>query len=449
MSIHPGVGYRALDDSQSLALITARLGRARGHTVSSEFDTAEFTGEKFTALGACIFAGAFSLGVEAAGFAVAGHLELPDLQLGSWVSRQRWPVSVLPGESEDPGWASSWQGWGAWMRETGRSPDFLYANPPCVAYAGTGKRQGSADDRMCYTRLCTYGLAWALQPTVWAWELVPGVFDHERGLLEAMALRARRLGYKCHAFLTSSSMHGGFQDRRRFHFIASKVELDFEGVYAREPESRRGVRTVDQALRGLKLAEDAMWERDASLPKNRDDLYAGAFKSLMPYTAPGTRLREVPPSVMSRVYKPRGVDWRADGGVPGFAHQRARGDRPSPNVLGGHTIVHPHEDRYMTARECATLMGFPVDYEFSPGTKAYREIGCGLCTHNAEFVARVVHDGLSRGVPAEPHQAADGSWLHSTDWRPRAPRLNMSLPRAEREAWWRARHGELPPEGVP
>jgi hypothetical protein len=45
------------------------------------------------AVGALVFAGAFSFGVEQAGYEVAGHLELPDLALGitpARTSRSTW-----------------------------------------------------------------------------------------------------------------------------------------------------------------------------------------------------------------------------------------------------------------------------------------------------------------------------------------------------------------------
>jgi DNA (cytosine-5)-methyltransferase 1 len=385
------------------------------------------------ALGSAIF----GFGVERAGFNVAGHLELPELALGIDASRQRWPVVVAPFESAD---VPSWMGIAKQIRERGLVPDFLYANPPCVAYAGTGKHQGAGDERMCFTRYVSYGLAFDLQPTVWAWELVPGVFGQERGFLDAMAFRAKRHGYRCYAFLTTSAIHGGYQDRRRFHFVASRVDLDFEGVYEAEPKERKGVKTLGQALHIVEMARD--YRGLGHLP-NDTDLYHGAFRAILPWCPPGAHLRDVPASVMREHYRPRGVAWDG-GGVPGFAHTRGRLDRPSPNVLGGHTIFHPTEDRYLTPRECATIMGFPTDYAFSEGTKAYAEIGKGLCTHNAEILARVVYDGLERDIGAEPTQGPDGSYLTVIDWRNRGKKLNLKMTSSEQRAWYESIHGSVP-----
>jgi DNA (cytosine-5)-methyltransferase 1 len=390
---------------------------------------------KPSALGACIFGGGFSMGMEQAGFRVAGHLELPDLALGADVSRQRWPVAVAPLER--------WQSFVDGLISDGLVPDVLFANPPCVAYAGTGKHGGSGDARMCYTRYCSYETGLRLKPIVWMWELVPGIFGQERHFLDAMAFRARRDGYRCYAFLTTSSIHGGYQDRRRFHFVASKLELDFEGTFAREPEERRKCKSLGDALDVVVAARTT-----AEPLYNDSNVYKGCFQDIMPFCPPGTHLRDVPSSVMAEHYKPRGQAWSGHT-LPGFPHTRGRRDRPSPNVMGGHTIIHPEEDRYLTPRECATIMGFPIDYRFSAGSKAYQEIGRGLCTHNAAFLGRVVLDALVRGVRTVPTRSTEKgheeSWLQAVDWRTRGDKLSLKYPVEDQAKWWRARHGTEPP----
>lgn len=412
------IDWRKLDNTANLAAIQA----------SRRFPFEN----SYTALGACIFAGGFSLGMEAAGFKVLGHVEFKDCALGIWPSRQRWPVAVMPNDGH------SWMDLADLLASGPYKPDVVYANPPCVAYAGPGKREGAADERMCFTRRVTYEFAMRVQPTVWMWELVPGVFDAERGILEAMAYRASKQGYECHAFLTSSALHGGFQDRRRFHFVATKVGLDFDAVYAAEPRERKQVKTLGDALQMVDGADFAV--------TNHQSEYTGAFNAIIPFCPPGTHLRNVPPSIMEDHYKPRGEQWSGTG-VPGFTHTRGRLDRPCPNVLGGRTVFHPEFDRYLTAREVATVMGFPLNYEFSPGSKAFAEIGRGLCTHNAEFLARVVHAGLEANDPVHPGVVSDGSYMTIHDWRNRAPKLNLALTKSQRNAWWKARHGtELPAE---
>lgn len=417
-----------------------------------------------TAMGACIFGGGFSLGMEDAGLQVVGHLELPDLALGSDVSMQRWPVAVAPlnddyphGDKADIALGNTWLAFADRLKRDGHIPRVVYCNPPCVAFAGTGKHEGTADDRMCYTRYCAYELAMRLEPDVWTWELVPGIFSKERGFLNAMAFRAKMKGYRCYAFLTTSAIHGGYQDRRRFHFVASKYELDFDATYAEEPPERTGVCDLQEALWGLdvertRVAQEQMNRGMTDEPPsprlgllpNDTNLYRGAFNDIFPFVPPGSHVRDLSDDIMHANYRPNGRPWPGSG-RPGFAHSRARMDRPCPNVLGGHTIVHPIHDRYLTPRECATVMGFPYHYEFSKGTKAYAEIGKGLCTHNAAFLGRVIKRGLERRIRTVPTLSTEkdqkNSWMQAIDWRNRAKSLSLKMSEKEQKAWFDEKFG--------
>ena len=438
-----------------------------GMNLAAQFDAmqAEIAGagpDELTALGACIFAGGFSHGMEQAGFTVAGHLELPDCRLGDVVSQQKWPVALAPLHSDYGGVQTAGNNWLDFidrLKADGNVPDVFYANPPCAAYAGTGKHGGAADGSiMCFLRYCAYEAALRLQPDVWMWELVPGVFTQERSFIDAMAFRAKKFGYRCYAFLTTSAIHGGYQDRRRFHFVASKYELNWEDVYELEPPERRGVHTLGEALR---VVQDARAIELSDMDEDGYDIlgilpndvnsYGGAFLDIMPFCPPGSHLRDVPESLMYDHYRPRKKAWTGTG-KPGFAHTRARLDRPSPNILGGHTVIHPVEDRYITAREAATIMGFPLDYVFSKGSKAYAEIGKGLCTHNAAFLARVVADGLKRRIRTVPTRSNEKghemSWLQAVDWRSRGKKLSLKMSKADQAEWWKKRYPdrEVPKE---
>lgn len=424
------------------------------------------TSDGITALGACIFAGGFSFGMEEAGFDVVGHLELPDAALGAETCKQRWPVAVAPlteqyehGTAADKAMGLTWMNFIDRLVADGTTPDVFYANPPCVAYAGTGKHKGSADERMCYVRYCTYEAAWKLKPKVWMWELVPGIYGQERGFLDAMAFRAKREGYRCYGFLTTSAIHGGYQDRRRFHFVASKYELDWEGTFALEPTERKGSRTLGQMLEELAKIRNEEYTNSRGMSPEPDDMefgplnvlandvntYKGAFRDIMPFCPPGSHLRDVPEPLMYAHYRPRGQPWSGKG-LPGFGHTRARLDRPSPNVLGGHTIIHPVHDRYLTPRECASIMGFPHDYVFSPGSKAYQEIGRGLCTHNAAFLGRVIKRGIESDVRTVPHLSSEKdvrSWMQPVDWRNRGKKLSIKMQPPDQHEWFRKRHPDL------
>lgn len=378
----------------------------------------------FKAIGAYVFAGGFSYGMKQAGFNVLGQLEMLDCQLGVETARRAFPVRVASVENQRE-----------FLHTIKDGVDVLYGNPPCVAYAGTGAHRGTLDERMCHLRSFVYELAMQLQPTVWMWELVPSIWTKDRGWLDAMAFMASRRGYTCYAFLTTSAIHGGFQDRRRFHFVASKVQLNFDQVYADEPQERKGSKTLGDAL---KIVNGARNEHHDLY--NDETTYHGAFTTLFRHTAPGMHLGDLPDSILREHYFPYGTAWTGDG-KPGFAHTRGRLDRPCPNILGGHTVVHPEHDRYLTPRECATVMGYPLSHKFSDGSAAYAEIGRGLCTHNAEFLGRVILDGLKRGVSVVPSRV-----IECHDWRHKARSLSLTLGKEGSRQWYKQRHGVEAPQ---
>lgn len=416
----------------------------------TEIDLDLDTGRRFKALGLCIFAGAFSFGMEEAGFEVLGHMELTDCQLGINASRQRWPVYV--------GNVDQWRDALTGMDKA----DVIVGNPPCVAYAGTGKHEGTLDTRMCFLRNVAYDTMMVQQPTIWAWELVPGIFSKDLAWLQAMSFRAAKLGYECHAFLTSSALHGGYQDRRRFHFVASRVKIDWEASYASCPPDWKNSKTLGDALfrvRASRWHKERGFEFDDAtfgapgqatgvsdqlgLLPNDETVYKGAFQTLFPHTAPGMHLGHVPDEIMRQVYRPRGTAWTGTG-RPGFSHTRGRMDRPSPNVLGGHTIAHPVEDRYLTPRECASVMGFPTDFVFSPGAKAYQEVGRGLCTHNARFLGKAIKDALVNDQPAVVERSGP---LRVVDWRNRVRSNSLAMGETKSRDWYFERHGVVAPKG--
>ncbi len=364
---------------------------------------------------ACGFAGGFGLGAKAAGGRVIGGLESAEMPFGARVAQQGWPVIIEP--------QANW-GTAAFVSRLPKA-DALIMNPPCSAYAQNGLRGGMADPVMCNLHACVE-LALAMAPKVWAWELVPGIFtsDDGRPFIDALAARASAAGYTVTSFLTTSAVHGGPQIRKRYHFVASKVKLDFEGVYAVQPPSLLGWRTIRETLAGLTGDE----------PNSRHITH-GALDLVLPFVPPGTYVNQVPDEVLANVYRPRGRQWDATMTKPGVSRIRAMWDGPSPTIVGGASVVHPEQDRFLTVRENARLMGFPDSWTFSDATHGYAEVGKGLTVHTARFLCSVIMAGLIDDVPAEPAPHA------IIDFRDRstAPSLTSSV--EFKNQWFQSRHG--------
>lgn len=406
-------------------------------------------GGKITGIGACVFAGGFSHGMEQGGIEVCGHLELPDLALGSDVSAQRWPVVVAPLDehyehqnrqhAKDP---TTWKSVIQYLQENDAVPRVVYCNPPCAAYAKQGARGGIEDDaNMCYTRYCAFSLCMELKPDIWVWELVPGIFEDTEGggraFLDDMAAKTQAAGYQVDYFLTTSAIHGGFQNRPRFHFVATKVGIAWQSVYDSDDDEHKGWRTLGECLDRLNR-----WMAENGEPPNHEKeekLVGGSLLDIVPFCPPGAYLREVHDEVMTRHYTPRGRPWDGTSRA-GVTQVRGRRDRTSPVIVGGQTVIHPEKDRFLTIRENAAVQGFPYDYRFSHGSKGYQEVGKGLCTHNARMLGRAFCHALAAGV------APDLKTVNVIDWRDAAKVPSQSATPQEREAWWKVKHPNLPLE---
>jgi DNA (cytosine-5)-methyltransferase 1 len=78
-------------------------------------------------------------------------------------------------------------------------------------------------------------------------------------------------------------------------------------------------------------------------------------------------MRDLPPRFQHPSYQRRanrrvsdGTPREHRGGAP-FGIRRLFGDEPSKTITGNsiRELVHPHEDRFLTLRECARLQTFP------------------------------------------------------------------------------------------
>jgi len=73
--------------------------------------------------------------------------------------------------------------------------------------------------------------------------------------------------------------------------------------------------------------------------------------------------------------------------------------RPAPTVMGSSRFVHPFQDRLLTVREHARLMGFPDDHIFLGGRDVqFDEVGEAVPVPLAKAIARVVRKYLEEGV---------------------------------------------------
>ena len=70
-------------------------------------------------------------------------------------------------------------------------------------------------------------------------------------------------------------------------------------------------------------------------------------------------------------------------------------DRPSDTITATSPEIHINKERRLSARECAMLQTFPMDYVFSGSLNLmYRQIGNAVPVKLAEQIAKVIYDEL-------------------------------------------------------
>ena len=303
--------------------------------------------KKFTAVGAYIFAGGFTIGMSKY-LNVIAHLEgnnfgvdtfKKNFNIPVYVGVENWPIDKLRNKV-----------------------DVIYGNPPCAAWSPAGKshthEQGKdnwiTDDRVNCTRNL-FSLLKKIKPKIWVWESVPQAFTYGREFVDGLTKEALKMGYSVTYLFTDAQYHSLPQKRVRFHMIAHKIKLNLKF-----PNRDRVI--VSDALKNLV---------DNTEPPKITKLRHNLIK----HTKPGGMLRKT----FDEMYEHR-VNVRGQvTGRPGFLYFRLRPDDVSLTLSGGCTAVHQTQHRYITPLEHAVLCGYPITYKWSgvPGA-IYKQAGQGV-----------------------------------------------------------------------
>lgn len=281
-----------------------------------------------TAIGINVFAGAFTLGVERAGFKVLGqweecdaHRRTFDLNFGTRIPR---PLVISD-----------------WPTRTA-TPDLVYANPPCAPWSsarGSHAAGGQLDPRLEMTAH-TMRAAMAMRPRAFVCESVTGAWQRGAEYYSEWAKRWIALGYGVTMLLTDALLHGLPSTRERFHFIAHHGAMTL-----REPDMRAFIpKTVRMAIGDLHDRFDAgiqhVPEHDRCM--SMGDVIAG--------TAPGGKLRKTALAI-----RESGTQCRMSPFIAG----RLVWDSPGPTIVKIAEMAHPERDRLITTREGLRLCGYP------------------------------------------------------------------------------------------
>jgi len=247
-------------------------------------------------------------------------------------------------------------------------PDVVIGSPPCEPFTGANpRRRERPEDRLYQDPVGQLVIHFArivgeLKPRVFVMENVPGLLDVAEEVRRVFAIH----GYERIYFNKLLAEDYGTPSHRLRVFVSN--------IPLRPKRSRRRI-SVDEALQGL--------------PEPG---------------APGLHNHVAPPLSERKLKRISKLKW----GQPLIYYQGARGKmlpnlirldprRHAPTVLGSSRFIHPYEDRFLTVREQARLMGFPDDHVFLGGRdEQYNQVGEAVPPPLAEAIARAVLNYLAR-----------------------------------------------------
>ncbi len=226
--------------------------------------------------------------------------------------------------------------------------DVVLASPPCEPFTGANpKRQKHPVDRLYKDPagqlfLHAIRLIGELSPRLFFIENVKGILENE--IQDSIRRELRRTGYREVYFnVVNAEDHG--VPSRRIRVIVSNIKLELP----REPKI-----TVGKALLGLPPP-------GSPYPPNHEYTTLSRSKA--------RRVKRV--KWGGHLVSFTGANGRR---LPNMIRLDPR--KPAPTVLGSSQFIHPYEDRLLTVREQARLMGFP-DYHVFLGSRdaQYNQVG--------------------------------------------------------------------------
>ncbi|HIQ24335.1 MAG TPA: DNA cytosine methyltransferase [Pyrodictium delaneyi] len=257
---------------------------------------------------------------------------------------------------------------GALIEKLVGRPDVVIGSPPCEPYTGANpRRMKNPIDRLYQDPAGQLVLHFArivgeLEPKVFVMENVPGILDVKEELRRIFA----EAGYPEIYFNVLAAEDYGTPSHRLRVFI-SNIKI--------RPRKLPRRMTVEEALRGLP-------------EPGSGDVLNHELPSMSPRKARRVaRLRWG----QALIYY-EGAEGRR---YPNLVRLDPR--RHAPTVLGSSRFIHPYEDRFLTVREQARLMGFPDNHVFLGGRdEQYNQVGEAVPVPLAEAIAWEVRKFLEK-----------------------------------------------------
>ncbi len=256
------------------------------------------------------------------------------------------------------------------IRSIEKYPDVVIASPPCEAFTMASRNIMEDPLDRLYTdprgrlTLEAVRIIGDLQPKVFVIENVPGIT--KKPIPDYIREEFRRVGYEEIHFNKLNAVDYGNPSHRRRIFI-SNIKL--------RPRKRRGAPTVWNAIGDLpdpRLHDEIPNHQYVNPPKRFENrIRRVRWGEALEYFRGG----------MNREYK---------------QYIRLHPDKQAPTIMGKSRFIHPYQDRFLTVREQARLMGYPDNHIFiGPLESQYNQVGESVPPPLAKAIAEYIKEYLS------------------------------------------------------
>ncbi|ABN70018.1 DNA-cytosine methyltransferase [Staphylothermus marinus F1] len=247
--------------------------------------------------------------------------------------------------------------------------DVVIGSPPCEPFTGANpKREKNPIDRLYkdpagqltlhYIRIVGF-----LKPRVFVMENVPAIMDD--GLEYVLRREFEKIGYRIYFNILRAEDYG--TPSHRLRVFISNIPI--------KPKKQKHRITVGEAFKGLP-------KPGTGYPPNHD-----------PFPLPLRKLKRI-----SRLKWGQAMIYYegARRRLPNLI--RLNPNKIAPTVLGSSRFIHPYENRFITVREQARLMGFPDTFIFVGGRdEQYNLVGEAVPVPLAKAIAEYIVEKLDRG----------------------------------------------------
>lgn len=201
------------------------------------------------------------------------------------------------------------------------------------------------------------------------------------GVIDDIKLLYGKAGYVViEPQILDASDYGGATTRRRLIIIAVRKDLDYT-KFKFPPKYTLNPITVGEALKKINYKKHDI--------DNVPMVHSKKSMMRFSYIPEGKNIV----SVMNKLPK----DLRISEFYSRGCTMRLDRNKPAPTLVPGHSNfpVHPTEDRSITVREAAVIMGFPLNYKFfGSHTSRCEQVGQAVVVQMAHALAKATSDFL-------------------------------------------------------